>query len=200
MDMIKNADEDKRMYLRQPLFPLQSTTKDYAQTQREERRSLDIDKKIKLGDELIAFRNSRFQKIKDGLPDIMSSFLRELFNSRTVDQKLMFVRNVQYNLDDWCSKYLFNLRMQYSDSLKKLATLKEREIGIKRTKEINEELHIKLRENIQKETKRCKNLSKLLLDMSIGIESIFREIGEICETTKRYEESLVKDLTFFNKK
>ena len=90
--------------------------------------------------------------------------------------------------------------MQYSDSLKKLATLKEREIGIKRTKEINEELHIKLRENIQKETKRCKNLSKLLLDMSIGIESIFREIGEICETTKRYEESLVKDLTFFNKK
>ena len=93
--MIKNADEDKRMYLRQSLFPLQSTTKDYAQTQREERRSLDIDKKIKLGDELIAFRNSRFQKIKDGLPDIMSSFLRELFNSRTVDQKLMFVRNVQ---------------------------------------------------------------------------------------------------------
>ena len=200
MDMIKNADEDKRMYLRQSLFPLQSTTKDYAQTQREERRSLDIDKKIKLGDELIAFRNSRFQKIKDGLPDIMSSFLRELFNSRTVDQKLMFVRNVQYNLDDWCSKYLFNLRMQYSDSLKKLATLKEREIGIKRTKEINEELHIKLRKNIQMETKRCKNLSKLLLDMSIGIESIFREIGEICETTKRYEESLVKDLAFFNKK
>ena len=199
MDM-KNADKDKRMYLRQSLFPLQSSTKDYAQTQREERRSLDINKKTKLGDELIAFRENRFQKIKEGLPEIMSSFLRELFNSRTVDQKLMFVRNVQYSLDDWCSEYLFDLRMQYSDSLKKLTALKEREIEIKRTKEINKEFQTKLRENIQGETKKCTNLSNLLLDMSVGIESIFREIGEICETTKRYEESLTKELAFFNEK
>ena len=200
MNMIKNADEDRRMHLRQSLFPLQSTTKDYAQTQREERRSLDIDKKTKLGDELIAFRKNRFQKIKEGLPEIMSSFLRELFNSRTVDQKLMFVRNVQYSLDDWCSKYLFDLRTQYSDSLKKLTALKEREVEIKRTKEINKELQTKLRENIQGEAKKCTNLSKLLLDMSVGIESIFREIGEICETIKRYEESLVNELAFYNKK
>ena len=200
MDMIKNADEDKRRYLRQSLFPLQSTTKDYAQTQREERRSLDIDQKTKLGDELISFRKNRFQKIKEGLPEIMSSFLAELFNSRTVDQILMFVRNVQYSLDDWCSKYLFDLRMQYSDSLKKLTALKEREIEVKRTKEINEELQTTLRENIQGETKKCTNLRKLLLDMSVGIESIFREIGEICETTKRYEESLVKELAFLNEK
>ena len=56
MEIIKDADEDRRSSLRESLLPLQSTTKYYAQTQRNENRSLDIDKKIELADELIAIR------------------------------------------------------------------------------------------------------------------------------------------------
>ena len=48
MDIIKNADKDQRSVLRESLFPLQSTTKYYAQTQRKEKRSFDIDEKRKL--------------------------------------------------------------------------------------------------------------------------------------------------------
>ena len=48
MDNIRNADEDQRKTLRESLFPLQSTTKDYAKTQREENRSRNIQKREKL--------------------------------------------------------------------------------------------------------------------------------------------------------
>ena len=200
MDMIKNADEDQRSALRESLLPLQSTTKYYAQTQRKENRSFDIDKKTELADELIAIRRGRYEKIRTGLPKAMSSFLKELLNLRTIDQKLMFVHNIQYSLDDWCSKYLFNIRMQYSDSLKKLTSLKEKEIENKKKNVNNEEMINKLKESIQVETERCKCLSKLLLDMSVGIESIFREIGEICETTKRNDKSLIKELDEYNRR
>ena len=140
MDTIKNTDEDKRPALRESLLPLQSTTKHYAQTQRKEKRSLDIDKKTKLRNELIAIRSDRYEKIKKGLPEAMSSFLKELFNSGTLNEKLMFVGNIQYSLDEWCSKYLFGIRMQYLDSLKKLTSLKEKEIENKKKKENNEEM------------------------------------------------------------
>ena len=69
-------------------------------------------------------RQGRFEKIKNGLPEIMSAFLRELLNARSVNKKLMFVRNVQYRMDDWCCKYLFNIRMQYLESVKQLTSLK----------------------------------------------------------------------------
>ena len=36
--------------------------------------------------------------------------------------------------------------------------------------------------------------------MSVGIESIFREIGEVCETTKRNDKSLIKELVECNRK
>ena len=47
MDAIKNVDEVQRSALKESLFPLQSTTKAYAETQRKENRSLDIRKKKK---------------------------------------------------------------------------------------------------------------------------------------------------------
>ena len=128
MNMIKNANEAQRSALRDSLFPLQSTTKDYAETQRKENRSLDIHKKTKLADKLIAMRQSRFEKIKNGLPNIMSAFLGELFNARSVNQKAMFVHNIQYCMDDWCCKYLFDIRMQYLESVKQLTSLKKRKI------------------------------------------------------------------------
>ena len=123
MNMIKNVDEAQRSALRESLFPLQSTTKDYADTQRKENRSLDIHKKTKLAGKLISMRQNRFKKIENGLPKAMSKFLRELFNARTVNQKFIFVSNVQYHMDDWCSKYLFHTRMQYLESMKKLTSL-----------------------------------------------------------------------------
>ena len=150
--------------------------------------------------ELIAIRSDRYEKIKKGLPEAMSSFLKELFNSRTINEKLMFVRNIQYSLDEWCSKYLFGIRMQYLDSLKKLTSLKETEIENKKKKENNEEMKNQLRESIKAETDQCTYLSKLLLDMSVGIESVFREIGEIFETTERNNQSLIKELNKCNEK
>ena len=200
MDKIRKVEEGQRSALRELIFPLQSTTKCYAETQRKINRSLDIDMKTKLSNELIAIRRGRYEKIRSGLPESMSSFLKELFNLGTLDQELIFVRNIQYGLDDWCSKYLFDIRMKYSESLQKLTSLKEKEIENKKKNDNNEEIKYKLRESIEVQTEWCKSLSKLLLDMSIGIESIFREIGEICETTKRNDTSLIKELDECNKK
>ena len=200
MDMIRKADEDHRSALRESLFPLQCTTKYYAETQRKENRSADINEKTKLSDECIAIRRGRYEKIERGLPETISSFLKELFNLETLDQKLMLVCNIQYGLDEWCSKYLFDIRMKYSHSIKKLTSLKEKEIENKKKNENNEQMKNKLRESIQVETEQCTNLSKLLLDMSVGIESIFREIGEIFETTKRNVKSLIKELDECNRK
>ena len=76
MNLIKTANETQRSALRESLFPLQSTTKYYAETQRKENRSLDIHQKTKLADNLIAMRQTRFEKIKNGLPKVMSAFLR----------------------------------------------------------------------------------------------------------------------------
>ena len=200
MDMIKKADEDHRSALRESLFPLQSTTKYYAETQRKENRSTNIDKKTKLSDELIAIRRGRYEKIQKGLPETISSFLKELFNLETLDQKLMFICNIQYGLDEWCSKYLFDIRMKYSHSIKKLTSLKEKEIENRKKNDVSGQMKNKLKESILVETEQCTNLSKLLLDMSVGIESIFREIGEICETTKRNDKSLIKELDECNRK
>ena len=69
--------------------------------------------------------------------------------------------------------------MQYLDSLKKLAGLKDKEIENKKRNTNIEELKDKLRESTQVETDRCSNLGKPLSDTSIGTELIFREIGEI---------------------
>ena len=200
MDNIRKVDEDQRSVLRESVFPLQSTTKYYAQTQRKENRSLDIDMKTKLYNELLAIRQDRYEKIKRGIPEPMSSFLKKIFDLGALDQELMFVCNVQYGLDDWCSKYLFNIRMKYSESLKKLASLKEKEIENKKKNYNDEEMECKLRESIQVQTEECTNLSKLLVHMSVGIESIFREIGEICETTKRKDISQIKELDKYNRK
>ena len=194
MDTIKNVDEAQRSALRESLFPLQSRTKAYAEIQRKENRSLDIHKKTKLADKLIAMRQSRFEKIKNGLPTVMSEFLRELLNARTVNQKLMFVSNVQYHMDDWCSKYLFHTRMQYLESVKKLTSLKETEIKHKKKKQVDEAMKNKLRNSIENEALHCARLSKHLLDMSVGIENIFREIGEIYEASTRNDTSLIEEL------
>ena len=129
----------------------------------------------------------------------MSFFLKELFNLETLDQKLLFVRDIQCNLDDWCSEYLFDIRMKYSDLLKELVSLKDKEIESTKKKK-NEEIKNKLRKSIQFETEWCTNFSKLLLDMSGGIESTFCEMSEICETTKRNDTSLIKELDQCNTK
>ena len=194
MDMIKTVHEAQRSALRESLLPLQSTTKDYAETQRKENRSVDIHKTTKLADKLISMRQNRFKKIKNGLPKVMSDFLRELFNAQTVNQKLIFVSNVQYHMDDWCSKYLFHTRMQYLESVKKLTSLKETEIKHKKLKQVDKTMKNKLRNSIENETLHCARLSKHLLDMSIGIENIFREIGEIYEAIKRKDTSLIEEL------
>ena len=194
MNMIKTANETKRSALRESLFPLQSTTKYYAETQRKENRSLDIHNKTKLGDELIAMRQSRFEKIQNGLPIILSAFLKELFNARSVNQKAMFVHNIQYSMDDWCCKYLFDIRMQYLESVKQLTSLKERGIKHKKVKQESEAMKNELRNSIKTETAKCASLSKRLLDVSVGIENIFREIGEIYETAKRNDTCLIEEL------
>ena len=49
----------------------------------------------------------------------------------------MFVGNIQYTLDDWCSKYLSEILMQYTESVMKLASLKEKETENKKKNENN---------------------------------------------------------------
>ena len=194
MDKIKNADEDLRLDLRTQLFPLQSTRKDYAQTQREENRSTHIDRQNQLTNKLIEIRKKRFEMIKDGLPEIMSAFVKELLNAETIDQKLMIVCNIQYALDDWCSEHLFDKRKEYIESVGKLTALKEKENEMLQGIE-NVENNSK-----EKETEKCENLAKLLLDISIGIENIFREISEIHDTTKTNEGYLIEELIECNRK
>ena len=200
MDKIKDGNEVQRSALLKSHFPLQSTTKDYAKTQRDEHRSIEISEKTEFHDKLIAIRRGRYEKIRKGILELMSSFLREIFNLRTVDQKLMPIGNIQYSLDDWRHKYMFDIQMQYSNSRKRLTSLKEKEIENKKKKINNEEIKNKLRESIQAEIERSANLRKLLLDTSVGIDIIFREIGEICETAKRNDKSLIKELDECNRK
>ena len=182
MYKIKNADENTRSKLRVQLFPLQSTMKDYAQTQREENRSTDVNTKSELADKLIVKRDERFSMIKNGLSDVISAFLKELLNAKTDYQKLMIVYNIQYALDDWCVKHLLDKRMQYNKLLSQMMSRKEEE-------SIN-----------SAETKNCENLAKLLLDMSVGIENIFREISEIHDTIKINDGNLIEELDECNKK
>ena len=42
------------------------------------------------------------------------------------------------------------------------------------------------------ETENCENLGKLLLDMLVGIESIFREVSEIYDTAKSNDGYLIE--------
>ena len=50
---------------------------------------------------------------------------------------------------------------------------------------------------INKEIDRRENFNKLLLDLSLGIENIFREIGDICEITIRHESELTTECKEF---
>ena len=60
----------------------------------------------------------------------------------------------------------------------------------------------KNKENDLKETEseKCENLPKLLLDMSAGIESVFRELSEIHNTRKIDDGYLTKELGEYNRK
>ena len=78
--------------------------------------------------------------------------------------------------------------------MKQLTSLKEREIKHKKMRQDDEVMKSELRNSIKTETVQCASLSKRLLDMSLGIENIFREIGEIYETAKRNDTSLIKEL------
>ena len=99
----------------------------------------------------------------------MPAFLRELFNERSVNQKAIFVHNIQYSMDDWCCKYLFDIRMQYFESVKQLTPVKERGIKHKKVKQESEAMKNELRKSIKDETAKCARLSKCLLDVSVGI-------------------------------
>ena len=190
MDNIKNADEGQRSVFRKELFPLQSKRKDYAKTQREENRSADINERRKLQDKLIVMRKSRFETIKDGIPEVISAFLKELLSDATVSQKLIFVSNIKNALNDWCSKHLIDKRLQYTRSLKQVALLKKKEINSTEKHQVRDSKENKLRDT---ETENCENLAKLLLDMSVGIESIFREVTEIHDTAKTNDGYLIQE-------
>ena len=198
MNMIHQAGKDDRSKLRAELFPLQSSTKDYAEAQRIANRSRNYQERRNTESKLISIRKVRYTKICNGLPQLMSNFLDELL---TTEQSIMFVQNVQYNLDDWCSKHLFDIRRKYAKSLKEINLLRDKATGNRKkdrsesniTKDINaapEGSKNPSSKVIEKEIENCNNLNKLLLDLSLGIENIFREIGEMREITIRHESEL----------
>ena len=125
MNMIYQANNNDRSKLRAELFPLQSSTKHYVEAQRKGNRSRDYQERKNSEENLISIRKGRYTKICEGFPKLMSQFLNELV---TTQQTLIFVQNIQYNLDDWCSKHFFDIRRKYRKSLKKINSLKEKEI------------------------------------------------------------------------
>ena len=189
MDALKRASENpkKRSEIRMNIFPLQSFTKEYAHTVRQEYRCLDIHMKRKLEGEAYANLKSQYEKISKGLPEIMSNFLEILFEYEGSEQQMSFVRGVQESLDNWCSDHLFKIRRDFSDAFEKLIAFTDDERN--KRKETGS-VDTALKEKIKKQTEECENLNLLLLDLSVGIESIFREIGQICESTIRNESSL----------
>ena len=116
MNMIYQANNNDRSKLRAEPFPLQSSTKHYAEAQRKGNRSRDYQERKNSEENLISIRKGRYTKIREGFPKLMSQFLNELL---TTQQTLIFIQNVQYNLDDWYSKRLFDICRKYRESLKK---------------------------------------------------------------------------------
>ena len=90
--------------------------------------------------------------------------------------------------------------MQYSNSLNKFTSLKKMKLKIIKKIEKNKQIKSKLRQPIQVESGQCTNLYNLFLDISVGIESIFRKIGEIDETVKKNDKMLIKELNQCYKK
>ena len=117
----------------------------------------------------------------------MSKFLRALFRCGGSKQKLLFIRGVQDHLDDWCSEHLFQIKEDVRIALKQSSASREYEIN--RRKE-TESIDPILKSKIEKLYEEYENLNSLLLNLSVGIESIFREIGLIRESVLRYESFL----------
>ena len=57
---------------------------------------------------MIEIRKRKFENIKDGLPEVISAFMKKLLHAETVNQELMIVYKVQYTLDDWRSEHLLD--------------------------------------------------------------------------------------------
>ena len=161
MDALKKASQNpqKRSDTRMNIFPLQSPIKSYAQTIDQERRSLDITENQKISKEI-------------------EKFLRIIFKCKDPKQQMLFVRGAQYILDDWCSDHLFQIRNEYCAALKHLNALFDS--GFRKHEETGS-VGPTLIEKGGKKTKQCINLYNLLLDLSVGIESIFREVGQMYE-------------------
>ena len=169
------------------IFPLQSFIESFAETVCRECHSLDITKKQKWKCEAYKNRENQYQKISNGLPEAMSLFLRVLFEYQDSKEQMLFVRGVQDRLDDWCSEHLFQIRNDSRTAHKNLITLREDEREKrKKTGSVDPVLQAKMK----KQTEQYENLNRLLLHLSVGIESIFREIRLIAELTLRYESSL----------
>ena len=184
-EALKNSE--LRSEIRRNIFPLQSFTKVYAQTVRKECRSLDITEQRKLEGTAYEYRALQYKKISEGLPSIMSKFLKNLFKYEDSEHQMTFVRGVQDSLDDWCSQHLFQIKQNCRTAFKNLIASRDDERKIRKKTGVVDPV---LKEKVKKEMQECENLNNLLLDLSVGMESIFREIGQICESTLRYESSL----------
>ncbi|XP_065642418.1 interferon-induced very large GTPase 1-like [Hydra vulgaris] len=187
VDLMKKSNTQERAQIRKKLFPIQSTIKRYAEAQKKESRTRNLDQKYKYRDEIFTVRKEQFEIIKEGLPDLTSLFLRKIYKSNYM-MRIRYLSDVKSYLDDWSFTHLSDVRNQYSIANKKLNLLKKKE-----TKNINDELSFsKDQRDLQM---LCDNLSNILLDISIGVETIIREIGGIYETLSRNRHNLNKELT-----
>ena len=187
MDLLFKASGnlDTRSKIRMNIFPLQSFTKSFAEMVRRECRSLNITNKRNWEFEAYKNRADQYQKISNGLPEAMSQFLRILFEYQDLEEQMLFIQGVQNRLDDWCADHLFQIRNDSCTAYKDLIASRDEERE-QRKKIVDPKSQAKIRT----QTEQYENLNKLLLDLSVGVESIFREIGLISESTLSNKSSL----------
>ncbi|XP_047130372.1 interferon-induced very large GTPase 1 [Hydra vulgaris] len=186
MSKIQDSDDTLGYKIRESLFPHQSIVKLYAQKQREETRSIDLKKKYLIQSELSDIKSSQYRLICNGLSNVTQKFITNLIDCDDLS-KLNYVYLVQDKLDIWCKENISAMTNILTKFNKKLNYLKEN---------INKQEYIDNRDIHLSETEHIKSLyesqKKKILNVSIGIENLFREVGLIFETVSRYEKE--KDL------
>ena len=196
MGRIRDSEDTLRHKVKKDLFPLQSIVKFYAQKQREETRCTDLKKKYAIQRELSDLKASQYKSIKSGLSVVMWNFITYLI-ACDEPNLLSYIYCVQDKLDIWCKENISAIKTELNISNKKLNNLKE---------SLSQEDNWIQKEKVQKEIvceiNTFKNLKNKITDISVGVENLFREIGQIFETVSRYEKEkeLPAELVMCSKK
>ena len=161
MNSISNSKEKRKQ-----LLPFQSTVKEFSQLQRDLDRCESQDQKNDLEGKMNNIRNKRVEELNH-IPKIIISFIENVISS---EDKTVFLYSVQDVLNNWCKENILPVREAIAKKSSELFDLKGNKLY---------PLKIISKSCLEKELKRLK---KKVINMTVGLENLFREIGEIYET------------------